>query len=297
MAPALELVAICGPTAVGKTSVAIALAKLLRERGEDPVAISCDAIQLYRGLELISGAPTAAQQEALEHRLVGVVDPCEEFSAGRFAELAEAEIAGLLAAGRRPILVGGTGLYMRAALTEIELQPPVAPAVRAEVEREIVESGSPAAHATLAADVAARVHPNDRKRVARALELQRSGLDPPERLGGLWTAALRRPALVTGIVSERGALAERIDRRVEEMGAAGAAEQARAAEAAGLSRTARAALGFDAFLAGDLEAVKAAHRQYARRQLTWLRKASEVVLVDRDDRDDRDLARILAARL
>lgn len=297
MAEAVELIAICGPTAVGKTSVAIALAELLRERGEDPVAISCDAIQLYRGLELISGAPTAEQRAALEHRLVGIADPGEEFSAGRFAELAEAEIAELLASGRRPILVGGTGLYMRAALTEIELQPPVEPELRAGVEREIAESGSPAAHATLAPDVAARVHPNDRKRVARALELQRSGLDPPERLGGLWTAALRRPTLVAGIVCERDALAARIERRVEEMGASGAAAQARAAEAAGLSRTARAALGFDAFLAGDLDAVKAAHRRYARRQLTWLRKAPEVVLVDRDDRDDRDLAEILATRL
>jgi len=294
---AVELVAICGPTAVGKTSVAIALAETLRERGEDPVAVSCDAIQLYRGLELISGAPTAAQRAALEHRLVGIAELSEEFSAGRFAELAEAEIAGLLAAGRRPILVGGTGLYMRAALTEIELQPAVDPEVRAQVEREIGRSGSAALHATLAADVAARVHPNDRKRVARALELQRSGLDPPERLGGLWTAPLRRPSLVAGIVCESRALRERIDRRVEDMAAAGAAEEARAAERAGLSRTARAALGFDAFLAGDVEAVKTAHRRYARRQLTWLRKTPEAILIDRDGRGDRELAGLLAAHL
>jgi tRNA dimethylallyltransferase len=294
---AVELVAICGPTAVGKTSVAIALAETLRERGEDPVAVSCDAIQLYRGLELISGAPTAAQRAALEHRLVVIAEPSEEFSAGRFAELAEAEIAGLLAAGRRPILVGGTGLYMRAALTEIELQPAVDPDVRARVEREICRSGSAALHATLAADVAARVHPNDRKRVARALELQRSGLDPPERLGGLWTAPLRRPSLVAGIVCGSRALRERIDRRVEDMAAAGAAEEARAAERAGLSRTARAALGFDAFLAGDVEAVKTAHRRYARRQLTWLRKTPEAILIDRDGRGDRELAVLLAAHL
>ncbi len=297
MSGAVELVAICGPTAVGKTSVAIALAETLRERGEDPVAVSCDAIQLYRGLELISGAPTAAQRAALEHRLVGIAELSEEFSAGRFAELAEAEIAGLLAAGRRPILVGGTGLYMRAALTEIELQPAVDPEVRAQVEREIGRSGSAALHATLAADVAARVHPNDRKRVARALELQRSGLDPPERLGGLWTAPLRRPSLVAGIVCESRALRERIDRRVEDMAAAGAAEEARAAERAGLSRTARAALGFDAFLAGDVEAVKTAHRRYARRQLTWLRKTPEAILIDRDGRGDRELAGLLAAHL
>ena len=83
-----EVIAIFGPTAVGKTGVAIELAALLRERGEEPVAVSCDAIQVYRGLEVLSGAPSASERELLEHRLVGFVDPGEEFSAGRFAELA-----------------------------------------------------------------------------------------------------------------------------------------------------------------------------------------------------------------
>jgi tRNA dimethylallyltransferase len=141
------------------------------------------------------------------------------------------------------------------------------------------------------------VHPNDRKRVARALELQRSGLDPPERFDALWTAAMRRPTLLAGIVCEPRVLADRIDRRVEAMAAAGAGEQARAAEGAGISRTARAALGFDAFLDGDLEAVKAAHRRYAKRQLTWLRKTPEAILLDRAGRGDRALAQELAARL
>ena len=121
----MRVLALFGPTAVGKTGVAIELAKLLRERGEDPVAISCDAIQVYRGLEVLSGAATAAERVRLEHRLIGIARIDEEFSAGRFAKLAHAEIDALLGEGRRPIVVGGTGLYMRAALSDLDLRPPV----------------------------------------------------------------------------------------------------------------------------------------------------------------------------
>src|SRR3954464_12732943 len=109
-----ELVAIFGPTAVGKTGVAIALAERLRERGEEPAAISCDAIQVYEGLEILSGAATAEERARLEHRLLGFGAIDGEFSAGRFASLAHAEIDQMIAEGRRPLVVGGTGLYLRA---------------------------------------------------------------------------------------------------------------------------------------------------------------------------------------
>ncbi len=292
----MRAIAIFGPTAAGKTAVAIELADLLRAGGEDPVAVSCDAIQVYRGLEVLSGAPTAAESERLEHRLVGIADVTEEFSAGRFAELARREIDDLLAAGRTPIVVGGTGLYMRAALADLDLKPPVAPEMRALVERQIEELGPASMHAELDADVAQRVHPNDRKRVARALELQRSGLDPPERGGELWTARLRHPTALVGLTLGRDELADRIDARVERMVAAGAADEVRAAEALGPSRTARAALGWDELLRGDVDAMKAAHRRYARRQMTWLRRMEGVVRVERDELGDREAAeRALAA--
>ena len=116
--------AIFGPTAVGKTGVAIAVAERLRERGEDPVALSCDALQVYRGLEVLTGAASGRERARLEHRLVGIAEVDEEFSAGRFAQLARLEIDSSLALGRRPIVVGGTGLYLRAALADIELRPP-----------------------------------------------------------------------------------------------------------------------------------------------------------------------------
>ena len=288
----MTVIAIFGPTGVGKTAVAVELASLLRARGERPVAVSCDAIQVYRGLEILSGAADERERERLEHRLVGIVGIDEEFSAGRFAELARREIDALIADGRTPIVVGGTGLYMRAALADLDLRPPVPAEVRALVEAQIDELGPAALHSELDPDVGERIHPNDRKRVARALELQRVGLDPPERGRELWTARLRHPTALLGIVVDRDALADRIDRRVEAMVAAGAAEEARAAIRAGASRTASSALGFDALVRGDVEAVKADHRRYARRQMTWLRRMSGVEVVDRTDLDDRAAAEL-----
>ena len=288
----MTVIAIFGPTGVGKTAVSVELASLLRARGERPVAVSCDAIQVYRGLEILSGAADERERERLEHRLVGIVGIDEEFSAGRFAELARREIDALIADGRTPIVVGGTGLYMRAALADLDLRPPVPPEVRALVEAQIDELGPAALHSELDPDIGERIHPNDRKRVARALELQRVGLDPPERGRELWTAQLRHPTALLGIVVDRDALADRIDRRVEAMVAAGAAEEARAAIRAGASRTASSALGFDALVRGDVEAVKADHRRYARRQMTWLRRMSGVEVVDRTDLDDRAAAEL-----
>ena len=129
-------IAIFGPTAVGKTGVAIELAELLRERGEDPVAISCDAIQVYEGLEVLSGAASAAERARLEHRLLGFVPITETFAPANYMPLAHAEIDAALAAGRRPIVVGGTGLYLRAALAELSL-------VKAPPESEDSELWSP----------------------------------------------------------------------------------------------------------------------------------------------------------
>jgi tRNA dimethylallyltransferase len=268
--------------------VAIAVATLLRrERGEDPVAVSCDAIQIYEGLEVLSGAPSAEQRALLEHRLLGVVPLQEEFSAGLFAEVARREIDSLLSAGRRPIVVGGTGLYLRAALSELDLRPPVDEAIRAQVEREIEERGPAALHAEISPELAAGVHPNDRKRIARTVELQRAGIEParPHEQGGeLWTAALRHPTVLVGLTMDSEELQERIDARVDAMFAAGAAQEAATAAENGVSRTARAALGFEQFRRGDANGVKQAHRAYARRQLTWMRRMPRVEVIDHSRR-------------
>jgi tRNA dimethylallyltransferase len=295
-----EVIALFGPTGVGKTAVAIALARRLRALGEDPVAVSADALQVYAGLETLTGAATAAERTVLEHRLISVLPVDATFSAGQYAELAHAEIDGLLAEGRRPIVVGGTGLYLRAALTELSLRPPPPQGVRERWTAELERRGPVALHATLARRApwaAATIQPTDRQRIVRSLELLDMGeLEPPGEQSELWTDAVRHPTRLLGLVTEREALYARIDRRVEEMVAAGAQEEVRRANAAGASATARKALGFEELLGGDVEAMKRHTRNYARRQLTWMRKLAGVEVLDTTGRAPDEVAQTALSR-
>ncbi len=293
-----EVIALFGPTGVGKTEIAIALGHRLRELGEHPVAISADALQVYAGLEVLTGAATRAERAELEHRLLSFLPVDATFSAGQYAELAHAEIDALLAARRRPIVVGGTGLYLRAAMCELKLRPPPPEGVRERWQAELERRGPHALHAALAERApwaAAEIEPGDRQRIVRALELLDAGeLEPPEEQSQLWTAEVRRPTLLVGLVMERDALYARIDQRVEAMVRAGAEDEVRHANAAGASVTARKALGFEELLAGDIEAMKRRTRNYARRQLTWMRKLAAVLVVDVTGRDPEDLAAEIA---
>ena len=296
------VVAIFGPTGIGKTSVAIALAERLRSEGEDPVAVSADALQRYGGLEVLTGAPTAGERARLEHRLVGTLPLTATSSAGEYARAAHAEIDGLLAQGRRPIVVGGTGLYLRAALADLDLRPPVPPEVRARRRAQLEAEGAPALHEELSARApatAAAIRPADAQRVTRALELLDAGQLPPPgpEASRLWTAGLRRPTLLAGLTMRRDALVERIEARVDAMLAAGAEREVRAADAAGASSGARQALGFRALLDGDVEAMKAETRRYAKRQLTWMRKLPGVTTIDVTGREPADVAAELHAAL
>jgi tRNA dimethylallyltransferase len=235
----MQIIALFGPTGVGKTSIAVTLAEQLIAGGEQsPVAVSADALQVYAGLEILTGVASPAERAALEHRLVSFVPLDATFSAGQYAKLAHAEIDGLLAADRRPIVVGGTGLYLRAALSDLDFKPP-----------------------------------------------------PPGGPSQLWSEDMRRPTLLAGLTMEREALYARIDARVDAMLAAGAREEVRRAHAAGASQTARKALGFEELLGGDVEAMKRHTRNYARRQLTWMRKLAGVQTIDVTDRDPGDVAR------
>jgi tRNA dimethylallyltransferase len=291
----MRLIALFGPTGVGKTAVAVALAGLLREAGEDPVAVSADALQVYTGLETLTGVASATERGLLEHRLVSFLPLDATFSAGQYSQLAHAEIDGLLAEGRRPIVVGGTGLYLRAALCELDLRPPPPEGVRERWEAALALQGAPALHGLLdrrAPWAAQEIDPNDRQRVVRALELLDLGeLEPPEGPSQLWSEELRHPTLLAGLTMERGALYEAIDRRVEAMIAAGAAAEVRRAHAAGASETARKALGFEELLAGEEERMKRRTRNYAKRQLTWMRKLAGVHTIDVTGRDPAAIAR------
>jgi tRNA dimethylallyltransferase len=279
-----DVIALFGPTAVGKTAVAIALARGLRERGEDPVAVSADALQVYSGLQTLTGTASRAERAQLEHRLISFLPVDARFSAGEYAELAHAQIDGLLAAGQRPIVVGGTGLYLRAALTELSLRPPPAAGVRERWLAELERQGPEALHRLLAQRApwaAAGIEPGDRQRIVRALELLEAGeLEPPDGESQLWTDEMRRPTLLVGLVRDRDDLYRRIDARVDAMVAAGVEAEVRRANAAGASVTARKALGFEELLAGDVEGIKRRTRNYARRQLTWMRKLAAVHELD-----------------
>jgi tRNA dimethylallyltransferase len=234
----LRVLGIFGPTGVGKTGVAVALAELLREAGEDPLAISCDALQVYEGLGVLTGVASAAQRARLEHRLIEFVPIAQTFNVGQYMPLAHAEVDRALELGRTPIVVGGTGLYLRAAVAELSL-------VKA----------------------------------------------PPGAEGSeLWSPETRHPTKIFGLDMDRATLYERIDARTEAIVAAGAEQEARRAEAAGPSRTARKALGFDELLAGDIELMKKRSRNYARRQLTWMRKIPNLHAIDRTDLSDSEVA-------
>src|ERR1700756_1822702 len=294
------ILALFGPTGVGKTAVAVALAEGLRRRGEDPVAVSADALQVYSGLETITGAASAAQRAQLEHRLLSFLPVDASFSAGQYAELAHAEIDELLRAGRRPIVVGGTGLYLTAALTALSLRPAPPQGVRERWIAELELRGPAALHATLAQRApwaAETIEPTNRQRIVRALELLDAGeLEPPSGESELWTADTRRPTLLIGLVMQRRQLYDQIDARVDAMLAAGAEDEVRRARAAGASATARKALGFEELLAGDIEGMKRRTRNYARRQLTWMRKLAGVTVIDRTARGADDVAREVLAR-
>jgi tRNA dimethylallyltransferase len=282
--PPAEVIALFGPTGVGKTNVAIELARGLRGLGERPVAVSADALQVYQGLETLTGAATPEERQQLEHRLISFLPVDASFSAGQYAELAHAEIDALLAAGARPIVVGGTGLYLRAALAELSLRPPPPEGARERWLAELERRGAPALHSVLrerAPWAADEIDPGDRQRIVRALELLDAGeLDPHAEMSELWTSDVRHPTLLVGLVMERQQLYERIDARVDAMVVAGAREEVRAAHAAGASTTARKALGFEELLAGDVDSMKRRTRNYARRQLTWMRKLAGVHIVD-----------------
>jgi tRNA dimethylallyltransferase len=289
-----RVIALFGPTAVGKTDVAIALAERLRERGERPVAVSADALQVYRGLELLTGVPDCAQRARLEHRLVSFVPVEARFSVAEYAAFAHAEIDGLLAEGATPIVVGGTGLYLRAALAELALRPPPPAGVRERWEARLLACGPEALHAELARAApwaAESIDPRDRHRIVRALELLEQGaLEPPQGPNRLWTSETRHPTRLVGLVRDRDELYARIDTRVDAMVAAGALDEVRRAHAAGASETARVALGFDELLRGDVDAMKRRTRNFARRQLTWLRKLPDAELLDIDGRAPDEVA-------
>ncbi len=280
------VLALFGPTASGKTAVA----GVLRERLGAEV-ISADSAALYAGLPVITAAPDYPA------RLVGIVPLDREVSVGEYQRLAHEAVDG----AERPLVVGGTGLYFRAALAALELPPAPEPGRRAFWEAEYARLGAEAAHALLSArDPAAaeRVHANDRRRVVRALELAEAGSSLAPASDRLWTEDTRLPTLIVALDIPLDELDRRIERRTRAMAAAGATEEARRAWSQPLSTTARQVLGLQEFatLPGEdaVEAVVQATRRFARYQRKWLRRMRGVATLDGNRPAEEVAAEIVA---
>lgn len=286
--PALTV--ICGPTAVGKTALALALAEHFG--GE---IISADSRQVYRLMDIGTAKPTPAEQRQVPHHLIDVAWPDEEFHAARFATLAEAAMQTIRQRGHCPFLVGGTGLYIK-ALTEGLLDAPGAdPALRKRLHARAAQEGSAVLHAELASvdpDSAARLHPNDLVRIVRALEVFSRTGRPLSRLQdehGFRTGCYR--TLKIGLTCDREALYERIDQRSEEMLRQGLLDEAEAIIRAGYDPGLKIfkTIGYRqafALLRGEMsreEAIadlKRATRRYAKQQITWFRKDKSIIWLE-----------------
>lgn len=309
MTPPPRLVVVVGPTGAGKTRLAIELAE--RSGGE---VVSCDSQQVYLGMDIGTGKATAAERARVPHHLLDVLRPDEEMTAARFIALADAAIAAIAARGRTVIVCGGTGLYVRALLLGLFEGPPADPALRAELDARAAAHGTAALWHDLAAvdpESAARIDPNDRKRLVRALEVQRgTGVPLSEHLRrhDHRAVAPRYPHQLVGLAPPRERLYAVIDARVDAMLAAGLLDEVRALRAAGYAPPLRSqqAIGYAELhehLAGrsDLsravELVKRNSRRYARRQLSWYRPDPAVRWADEPGAVDvESLGRYLAGR-
>lgn len=297
----LPVIAIFGPTGVGKTSVAIELARLLSGQRLGSEAVSADAMQVYKGLETLTGAADAGEQGKLKHHMLSIVESGVDFDVVQFAQRAHQAIDQIRSEGKLPIVVGGTGLYLRAALCELDFLPPPPPGLRDRLEAEFAERGPEALHAQLESQdpaAAATVDPRNGRRIIRALEAVAVGHSAADReTNRLWTQEVRVPTRLFGLVQDRDTLYSAIDARVDRMVANGAALEVASAERAGAGKTARQALGFDELLAGDVDALKQNTRRYAKRQLTWLRKLPAERLIDVTARRPGEVASEVFARL
>ncbi|HUG35969.1 MAG TPA: tRNA (adenosine(37)-N6)-dimethylallyltransferase MiaA, partial [Candidatus Limnocylindrales bacterium] len=307
------LLVIVGPTGVGKTAAAVRLA------GRIPMeAVNADSRQVYRGMDIGTGKPTAEERRALRHHLLDVVRPDEPYHAQRFRSDALGAIADIRARGRLPVVVGGTGLYVRALLKGLHPAPPADPALREALEALAAAEGTPALHARLRdadAAAAARLHPNDRVRLIRALEKcstrratgeaseygnavdtskQVPAAHPSEYGNADWaTAAPPFKLLMVGLRQARAALDRRLADRVRAMVAGGMMDEVRGLREAGYATTlpAMGGIGYRqlaAVLEGALAEAEAIRlmirdtRRYAKRQMTWFARDAEIRWLDVD---------------
>jgi tRNA dimethylallyltransferase len=298
VADAIPLLAILGPTGIGKTRLAVALAE------HWPIeVVGVDSRQVYRRMDIGTGKPTAAERRAVRHHLLDVVEPDERYDAARFVWDAAGAIEAIRARGRWPVLVGGTGLYYRALVRGLLPRPPADPVLRARLRAEAAAEGPEALHRRLSAvdpDSAAVVHPRDTLRVSRALEVVLQTGRPAVRRGaGDWAegpAEGRYRVVAVGLTAPRRGLHAALDARVDRMLADGLLEEVTALVDAGfslalpsmqgigyrhLTPVVRGREGFEAGVA----AMKRDTRRYAKRQLTWFAREPALSWVETEPGD------------
>jgi tRNA dimethylallyltransferase len=284
------VIGLFGPTASGKSDVAAAVTELIPAE-----VVSADAMQVYDGL------PILTNRSPHPERLVGIWPLSHVASVGEYAPLAHAAVDEILLAGTAPLVVGGTGLYFRAALAELELPPAPEPGARERWERLYDEVGPDAAHNRLReldAAAATRIHPNDRRRVVRALELAQEGHSLVPRREALFGGAWRHPTLLVGLDVPTPELDRRIAERTRRMFDAGVEEEVRNALLAEQSTTARKIIGLRevATLPREeaIEALIVRTRRYAAYQRKWLRRLEGLVIVAADRPPEETAAEIVA---
>lgn len=296
-----KLLVICGPTASGKTALGVALAQALG--GE---VVSADSMQIYRGMDIGTAKPTKEEMGGIPHHMLDVADPAEDYSVARYVHDADACVRDILARGKLPIVVGGTGLYIDNLIAGRDFAP-FTGAWREKLQARAREEGLPALHEELRRidpDRAEKLHPNDEKRILRALEVwyetgetitahdERTRSLPPKY------DALR----VCLQFSRREDMWDRIDRRVDLMMEAGLEEEVRDLLTSGVPPTATAmqAIGYKEFaaalrgeepIAQAVDEVKLRSRQYAKRQLTWFRRTPDIRWLTWENTPDLALGR------
>ena len=286
-----RIICVVGPTASGKTKLAVQLAKLY-----DGEVVSCDSMQIYKHMDIGTAKPTKEEMEGVSHHLIDMVEPGEDFSAGKYVQLADACVQDILSRGKTAVIAGGTGLYVDSLIAGRSFAPVPQTGRREALEAQLRETGGEAMLARLREidpEAAARLHPADEKRVIRALEVyEETGKTITQH--NLETKAVPpryRPVWIGLDYQDRAALYRRIDLRVENMRSDGLLDEIRALLALGVSpkTTAMQSIGYKEFfpyfegtapLDACTEKLKQASRNYAKRQLTWFRHMDGVVWLD-----------------
>ncbi len=291
-----ELLCLLGPTAVGKTEIAIQLAQRLNAE-----IVSVDSRQIYRQMDIGTAKPTAEEQRAARHHLIDCVDISEAFSVADYQSLVDVAIADIQNRGKRVLLVGGAGLYFRVIVDGLFEGPGADPSLRKRLEEEAAQFGVDALHKRLQTcdpESAERIHPNNLVRVIRALEVYELTGTPMSELQQQWHPEKQRyPFIAFGLTMPRALLYRRIEQRVDVMFANGLIAEVESLLAAGHARDSVALQSFGyreliAYLGGDctyLEAIsqlKQNTRRFAKRQLTWFRKDTRIEWLDRESTPD-----------